>query len=71
MSGKQIGATGSNLSAADVKYSTLGLGLVYKWDNNVKITAYYAMVQNENTLLKGYTHDTPDNVFTLRVQYKF
>ena len=71
ISGKQIGVKGSNTSSADIKYSTLGLGLAYKWDNNIKITAYYAMVQNEVTLLKGYEHEIPDNVFTLRLQYKF
>ncbi len=69
--GKDIGAKGSNLTSADVKFSTLAFGLAYKWDNNIKITAYYAMVKNEVTLLKGFEHEIPDNIFTLRVQYKF
>ncbi|HEY9123365.1 MAG TPA: hypothetical protein PK252_05440 [Bacteroidales bacterium] len=56
---------------ADIAYTTLGLGWIYNWDENVKITAYYDMVSNEKTLLKGYTEDLKDNVFTLRVQYKF
>ena len=71
VSGKQIGATGSNLTAADIKYTTTGLGLVYQWDKNIKFTAYYAWVKNEKTLLKYYTHDAPDNVFTFSMAYKF
>lgn len=65
-------------NAADIKYSTLGLGLVYKWNSQVKITAYYDMVTNETTTaiknagtLKDLSTDRHDNVFTLRVQYKF
>ena len=68
--------------AADIKYSTLGLGWIYHWNANVRITAYYDMVSNENTAVgptikngtvtnSGYQSDRPDNVLTLRVQYKF
>jgi hypothetical protein len=59
---------------ADLKYTTLGLGYIYKWDNNVKITLYYDMVKNEhsqNLISGGYWRDLKDNVLTLRVQYKF
>ncbi len=57
---------------ADLKYSTLGLGLAYRWDANVKITAYWDKVTNETSAnLAGYTQDLKDNVFTLRVQVKF
>ena len=74
--GSQIGAKGTNgkannFTAADIKYSTVGLGLIYNWDDNVRLTAYYAMVQNEKTQLAGFTKDIPDNVFTFRVMYKF
>jgi len=61
----------SNLTQADIKYTTTGLGLAYRYDQNVKFTAYYDMVTNENTQLSGYTKDLKDNVFTLRMQYKF
>jgi hypothetical protein len=48
------------------------LGLAYRWDANVKITAYYDMVKNEKSKsLSGFTNDVKDNVFTLRVQVKF
>ncbi|MCX6310903.1 MAG: porin [Bacteroidetes bacterium] len=71
VTGKDIGKTGAGLTQADIAYTTLGIGWVYHWDNNVKITAYYDIVKNENTVLAGYTRDVLDNVFTLRVQYKF
>ncbi|MDP4266288.1 MAG: porin [Bacteroidota bacterium] len=58
-------------NAGDVKFSTLGFGWIYHWDSNVKIMAYYDMVKNESTKLAAYSKDLKDNVFTLRVQYKF
>lgn len=72
-----IGVSGTNLTAADIKFSTLGIGWVYHWDANVKIVAYYDFVMNEkvNSTATGslipYTDDMKDNVFTLRMQYKF
>lgn len=74
VSGDQIAASTSKLSKTDLKYTTIGLGYNYKWDNNVKITFYYDMVTNEKTKYlssTGYWKDMPDNVFTLRFQYKF
>lgn len=66
------GLTYAKTGKADFKYSTLGIGWTYRWDTNVKIVAYYDMVTNEtskNVALMG--KDLSDNVFTLRVQYKF
>lgn len=72
-----------NTGAADLKYETWGFGLAYRWDANVKITAYYDMVKNETTNastttsgkttfnVPGYQKDLKDNVFTLRLQIKF
>ena len=58
--------------ATDLKYTTLGIGWIYHWDTNVKITAYYDMVTNETSKnLPLWGRDRKDNVFTLRVQYKF
>lgn len=56
---------------ADVSFKTLGLGLVYQWDENVKIMAYHDWVTNEKTSVDPYRRDLKDNVFTLRFQYKF
>ena len=74
--GNDIGKTTAgglkNTNATDLKYTTIGLGLAYRWDANVKLTAYYDMVTNEtSTNLSGYTKDITDNVFTLRMQVKF
>jgi phosphate-selective porin len=69
--GKEIGKAGSKLTAADIKYTTIGFGWIYNWDNNVKILAYYDLVKNESTSLTGYKNDLLDNVFTARIQYKF
>lgn len=58
-------------SSADIAYTTLGLGLAWRWDANIRITAYYDMVTNETTGLAGWGRDIPDNVWTFRVQFKF
>lgn len=65
--------------AADMKYSTMGAGLVYHINENVKVMAYYDNVKNEYMNEAAATaaktpwlsSDLNDNVFTLRVQYKF
>jgi len=70
--GDEIGSSANPmLSAADIKYSTLGAGLVHHWDANVKFVLYYDLVNNEKTLLNSYKEDLKDNVLTFRVQYKF
>ena len=59
---------------ADLKYTTLGLGYIYKVDNNLKFTLYYDMVTNEKSTFltsSGYWKDVKDNVLTIRAQYKF
>jgi hypothetical protein len=72
-----LGATGSNLTVADIKYTTFGLGWIYHWDANVKFTLYYDIVTNEkvNSAATGslapFIGDVKDNVFTVRMQYKF
>ncbi len=61
----------SNFSGADVKFSTLGLGLAHSFNDNLKILAYYDMVRNEKTALPGFMEDVKDNVFTWRIQFRF
>ncbi len=75
--GSDIGV-GSKTSPADIKFNTIGLGWIYHWDDNVKLTAYYEMVQNEkvnsaatSSALVRFRKDVKDNVFTFRVQYRF
>ena len=72
------GLTGTNAKTgkADVAYSTLGLGYMYRMNNNVRLMVYYDMVSNEkvptySASLKGFTKDLADNLVTVRLQYKF
>lgn len=69
--GMDIGASGSNLSAANIKYSTLNLGYVNYLTENVKLVLFFAMVRNEKTQLAGFTNDLKDNVLTCRLQFRF
>ena len=66
-----IGKSGTNLTTADIKFSTLGIGYIYYFDPQTKITFYYDIVANEKTQLSGYTKDLKDNVFTCRLQFRF
>ncbi|MEO8148062.1 MAG: porin [Bacteroidia bacterium] len=69
--GNEIDPT-KNLTAGDIKFSTLGVGYIYRWNENVKFTFYYDMVTNETSdKLSGFGKDLTDNVFTARMQYKF
>ncbi len=71
VSGNEIGAPGSNLSVANIRYNTLGIGYVYYMTENVKLVVYYARVMNEHTRLAGYTSDVSDDVMTCRLQFRF
>ena len=61
----------SNLTIADIKFSTLGAGITRYFSGNLKILAYYDFVRNENTLIPGFTSDAKDDIFTLRMQVRF
>lgn len=69
----------SGLTTADIKYSTLGIGFVHYWDDNVKFMLYYEIITNEkvtgitssSSSLFPYVADARDNVLTFRAQYKF
>lgn len=69
--GSQIGKPGSNTSSGDIRFNTLGAGLVYYLSKQVKFTTYYERPVNESTSLTGYTQDLRDDLFTLRAQYRF
>ncbi|MCX7834636.1 MAG: OprO/OprP family phosphate-selective porin [bacterium] len=77
VSGADVGASGSNLTAADLSYTTLGFGIIHHWDANLKVTLYYDKVTNEKAnqaatgSLAPYREDLMDNVFTVRLQYRF
>jgi hypothetical protein len=67
----EIGKSGTNLTAADVKFSTLGIGYIYHFNPQTKIIFYYDIVRNEITQLAGFTSDQLDDVFTCRLQFRF
>ena len=70
--GKSVASGFKASNATDLKYSTFGFGLAYRWDTAIKLTAYYDLVTNETSKnLSGATNDIMDNVFTLRAQFKF
>lgn len=62
----------NNTTAGDIAYNTLGLGLLWRATSDIRVQAYYEIIKNEKTEnLAGYEEDRKDNVFTLRLQYKF
>jgi hypothetical protein len=84
VSGNDIGASGSGTKASDITMNNVGLGLLWRINSALKLTAYYDIVSNETTenlpdnpdgITKiadlGYAKNKKDNVFTLRLQYKF
>jgi hypothetical protein len=68
---KDIGKSGTDLTVADIRYATLGLGYAYYCNAHVKFVLYYEWVENEKTSLAGWTTDLRDNLLTLRLQYRF
>ncbi len=66
-----LGAAGSSLTATDLKYSNLGIGLNY-YLKNMYFMVFYDITSNEKAKnLAGYTEDLKDNVLTIRTQFKF
>jgi len=69
--GTQIGKSGTNLTPADIKFSTLGLGFLHHINENIKVILYFDRVKNETTQLAGYTEDLKDNILTIRIHFRF
>lgn len=70
IAGNQIGLL-PNTGVADISYRTLGFGFNYYCNKNVKFLAWYEIIKNESTEVTGFNSDLKDNLFTLRMQYKF
>lgn len=66
-----IGKTNINLTAADIKFSTWGIGYAYHMNPQTKLIFYYDIVKNETTQMTGYTTDQKDDIFTCRLQFRF
>ncbi len=78
VSKNELGLSGSFTSSVDVKYSTLGTGLIWYISHSLLAEAYYEFVNNETSTgltntnnLKNYSNNLKDNVFTFRMQFKF
>ncbi|MEI7502476.1 MAG: hypothetical protein WCJ61_04260 [Paludibacter sp.] len=61
---------------ADIAYSTIGFGYMYRMNNNVKFMVYYDMPLNETsaalaTAGSDFTKALAANLLTVRLQYKF
>lgn len=69
--GDEIGKAGTNINAANIKYTTLGFGYIYILANNAKLILWYDKITNEKTNITGYTSDLKDNIFTFRMQFRF
>ncbi len=66
-----IGKTATNLTSADIRYSSFNVGYTYYINPQTKIIFCYAFVKNETTNLPGFTADQKDDVFTCRLQFRF
>lgn len=70
LSGDEVGLGGSG--KGDVAKHNIGFGYLYRMNSNFRVMAYYDMAFNEKSKnLTGYNSDLKDNIFTLRLQYKF
>lgn len=67
----EIGATASNTTAADIKFNTLGYGMTCQINGRMKLTVYNEHVVNDETQLPAYLEDLKDDVFTMRLQYRW
>ncbi|MBL7818829.1 MAG: hypothetical protein JNL70_27770 [Saprospiraceae bacterium] len=63
--------SGTKLSAADMRYRTLGFGYICYVTENLRAVLWYDVVKNEATQLSGLTGDLKDNIFTFRLHYRF
>jgi phosphate-selective porin len=63
-----LNATG----VGDIASRTLGFGLLWRASNNIRMQAYYEINRNELTEnITAYSKDLKNDVFTLRLQYKW
>ncbi|MCC8145985.1 MAG: OprO/OprP family phosphate-selective porin, partial [Bacteroidales bacterium] len=66
----EIGLKGT--TKTDLFQNTLGFGGIWKINNNLRLQAYYEINKNEKSAnVEGMNEDLENNVFTMRLQYKF
>ena len=69
--GSDIGKTGNNLNAADLRYNTVGLGYTYYMNENVKFVLWYDIVNSESSPLPDPDGKRNYKILTVRVQLRF
>ncbi len=70
VSGDEVGQNGT--TAVDLAHNCLGFGLLWRASASIRMQAYYELNRNEKTAnLPDFTSDIKNDVFTLRLQYKF
>ena len=70
VSGNNIGLY--NTAKGDITINTFGFGMLWNINTSLRLQACYDINNNEKSEnLAGYKEDIKDNVFTLRMQYKF
>ena len=66
----EIGQNGT--SKADLSQTTLGVGALWNLNAAIRLTAYYEINKAEKTAnIAGMNEDIKNDLFTLRLQYKF
>lgn len=62
-------------TVGDISYSTLGLGWLWNMNDNLRLMCFYEIISNEkvnNHIVDSkYKDNISDDLFTLRLQYKF
>lgn len=71
VSSAEIGGTATNFTNADIKFSTLGIGISRVINPQTKLILYYDHIRNESTSLSDYSTDIKDNILTCRLQFRF
>ncbi len=62
----------NRFTGADIKYTAIGIGYNCYVNDNFKLMIHYNMVTNElSKNLSGFTREIPDNILTIRAQYRF
>jgi hypothetical protein len=59
------------LTAADIKYTTIGAGYMHYINKYLKVVLWYEHPMNERTNIQGFDKDIKDGVFTCRAQFSF
>lgn len=68
--GDRIGL--NNTTSTDIKYNSLGFGLIWKLKRDLELTAYYLMNKNETTInIPDFSSDRKDNLLTFTLLFRY